>query len=75
MRKNAARSADPADPLNVVRQLLSSQQVAVLHTHNQGQPYGTTVGFSISPDLKFIFFATSVQRANLPTSWPMTAQP
>lgn len=59
MRKNAARSADPADPLNVVRQLLSSQQVAVIATHNQGQPYGTLVGFSISPDLKFIFFATS----------------
>jgi len=59
MGKKAARSAGQADPLDIVRQLLTSQQVAVLATHDQGQPYGTLVGFSVSPNLKSIFFATS----------------
>ncbi len=59
MTKKATRSAGQVDPLDTVRRLLESQQVAVLATHNQGQPYGTLVGFSVSPNLKSLFFATA----------------
>ncbi|MFO7976859.1 MAG: pyridoxamine 5'-phosphate oxidase family protein [Candidatus Hydrogenedentota bacterium] len=59
MAEKASRNAGQVDPLDEVRQLLLSQQVAVLATHNQGQPYGTLVGFSVSPNLKSIFFATA----------------
>jgi len=59
MAEKAIRGTGRVDPLDTVRQLLTSQQVAVLATHNQGQPYGTLVGFSVSPNLKSIFFATA----------------
>ena len=59
MAKKVIRSGDQVDPLDTVRRLLNSQQVAVLATHNEGQPYGTLVGFSVSPNLKSIFFATA----------------
>lgn len=59
MGKKAGPSVGQAAPLGVVRQLLTSQQVAVLATHDQGKPYATLVGFSVSPNLKYIFFATS----------------
>jgi len=55
-RRHKATANDEA--LNVLRRLLASQQVAVLATHNEGQPYGSLVGFAVSPNLKSIFFAT-----------------
>jgi nitroimidazol reductase NimA-like FMN-containing flavoprotein (pyridoxamine 5'-phosphate oxidase superfamily) len=59
MSKKTFRIDHQEEPIDTVRQLLTSQQVAVLSTHNQGQPYGTLVGFSVSPNLKSIFFATT----------------
>jgi nitroimidazol reductase NimA-like FMN-containing flavoprotein (pyridoxamine 5'-phosphate oxidase superfamily) len=40
-------------------ELLESQRLAVLATHNQGQPYGSLVSFAATKDLKKIFFATT----------------
>ena len=40
-------------------ELLESQKLAVLATHNQGQPYGSLVSFAASKDLKQILFATA----------------
>lgn len=59
MIKHAEQGTVWTDPLAGIRQFLSTQFVAVLATHNQGQPYGSLVGFSVSPDLKSIFFATA----------------
>jgi len=38
--------------------LFYTQPLAVLSTHNQGQPYGSLVAFVVSEDLKQIYFAT-----------------
>lgn len=59
MATKDGQETDQKDPLDGIRQLLNSQLVAVLSTHNQGQPYGTLVGFSVSPNLKSLFFATA----------------
>lgn len=40
-------------------ELLESQKLAVLATHNQGQPYGSLVSFAATKDLKKILFATT----------------
>lgn len=42
-----------------VRELLQSQQLSVLATHNKGQPYASLVAFAAAQDLKEIYFATS----------------
>jgi len=42
----------------ILRQLLSSQKLTVLGTHQQGQPYGSLVAFAATPDLKHLIFAT-----------------
>lgn len=42
-----------------VRELLQSQQLSVLATHNKGQPYASLVAFAATQDLKEIYFATS----------------
>jgi general stress protein 26 len=42
-----------------VRELLRSQQLAVLATHNKGQPYASLVAFAATDDLTEIYFATS----------------
>lgn len=39
-------------------ELLSSQHLAVLATHGEGQPYCSLVAFATSPDLKGLVFAT-----------------
>jgi uncharacterized pyridoxamine 5'-phosphate oxidase family protein len=47
------------DPLKrQLRNLLESQKVAVLSTHDRGQPYASLVAFAVAADLKTIFFAT-----------------
>jgi len=42
-----------------LEELLKSQKLAVLATHNQGQPYGSLVSFAATKDLKQILFATT----------------
>ena len=42
-----------------LEELLKSQKLAVLATHNQGQPYGSLVSFAATEDLKQILFATT----------------
>jgi nitroimidazol reductase NimA-like FMN-containing flavoprotein (pyridoxamine 5'-phosphate oxidase superfamily) len=58
MAKKASKAVANDEAVDVLCRLLASQQVAVLATHNQGQPYGSLVGFAASPNLKSIFFAT-----------------
>lgn len=43
----------------ILRQLFSSQKLAVLGTHQSGQPYGSLVAFAATRDLKNLFFATA----------------
>jgi len=43
----------------VIRELFSSQRLAVLGTQRGGQPYANLVAFVASDDLKSIFFATA----------------
>ena len=43
----------------VIRELFSSQRLAVLGTQRGGQPYANLVAFVASNDLKSIFFATA----------------
>lgn len=42
----------------VVKELFSSQRLAVLSTQAEKEPYGNLVAFAVSEDLKNIFFAT-----------------
>ena len=42
-----------------IRELLASQRLAVLSTQNQGQPYSNLVAFAVTPDLKYLLFATT----------------
>jgi heme iron utilization protein len=42
----------------VLRELLSSQKLAVLSTHHSGQPYASLVAFACSDDLRFLYFVT-----------------
>lgn len=39
--------------------LLNSQRLAVLGTHNGGQPYASLVSFAAAPDLTHLLFATT----------------
>jgi nitroimidazol reductase NimA-like FMN-containing flavoprotein (pyridoxamine 5'-phosphate oxidase superfamily) len=43
----------------VIRELFSSQRLAVLGTQSDGQPYANLVAFVASDDLESIFFATA----------------
>jgi nitroimidazol reductase NimA-like FMN-containing flavoprotein (pyridoxamine 5'-phosphate oxidase superfamily) len=40
-------------------ELFSSQSLAVLSTHRDGQPYASLVAFAATEDLKHLFFVTS----------------
>ena len=42
-----------------VGELFERQKLAVLSTHNQGQPYASLVVFAATEDLKHLFFATT----------------
>jgi heme iron utilization protein len=44
---------------NALAKMLASQNLAVLATHDEGQPYTSLVAFVASPDLKQLYFATS----------------
>jgi nitroimidazol reductase NimA-like FMN-containing flavoprotein (pyridoxamine 5'-phosphate oxidase superfamily) len=41
-----------------IRQLLQNEQLAVLSTEQQGQPYASLVAFAATPDLANLFFCT-----------------
>jgi nitroimidazol reductase NimA-like FMN-containing flavoprotein (pyridoxamine 5'-phosphate oxidase superfamily) len=43
---------------NILKGLFSSQKLAVLSTHRDGQPYASLVAFVASDDLRQIYFAT-----------------
>ncbi|MFH0729014.1 MAG: pyridoxamine 5'-phosphate oxidase family protein [Pseudomonadota bacterium] len=43
----------------LLRELLSAQKLAVLSTHESGQPYANLVAFACSDDLKWLYFATA----------------
>ena len=43
----------------ILLELFSSQKLAVLGTHQRGQPYGSLVAFAATPDLKSLVFATT----------------
>ena len=43
---------------HMLGELLSSQRLAVLSTHNSGQPYASLVAFACSDDLRFLYFVT-----------------
>jgi nitroimidazol reductase NimA-like FMN-containing flavoprotein (pyridoxamine 5'-phosphate oxidase superfamily) len=44
---------------DILRDLSISQKLAVLGTHQRGQPYGSLVAFAATPDLKSLLFATT----------------
>jgi hypothetical protein len=50
---------EAAEVLEIIRNLLASQRLAVLSTQNQGQPYSNLVAFAAAPDLKYLLFVTS----------------
>jgi len=50
-------SHDPSH-LEILRELLTDQLLAVLGTHHDGEPYTSLVAFAATPDLKRLFFAT-----------------
>ena len=50
---------DKAGLILELTQLLNSQRLAVLSTHNAGQPYASLVSFAATPDLMQLLFATT----------------
>ena len=50
--------ADYEDIKNKIQALFSDQKLAVLSTHQSGQPYASLIAFLGSDDLKNIFFVT-----------------
>ena len=41
-----------------LKELFSSQNLAVLSTHSDGQPYASLVAFNATDDLRYIYFVT-----------------
>ena len=50
---------DKAGLILELTQRLNSQRLAVLSTHNAGQPYASLVSFAATPDLMQLLFATT----------------
>jgi nitroimidazol reductase NimA-like FMN-containing flavoprotein (pyridoxamine 5'-phosphate oxidase superfamily) len=48
----------PTDLFDEIRDLVTSQPLAVLSTEEQGRPYSNLIAFVSSEDLTFILFAT-----------------
>ncbi|MDD3580146.1 MAG: pyridoxamine 5'-phosphate oxidase family protein [Desulfobacca sp.] len=48
-----------AETRDIIKELLFSQKLAVLSTHQQGQPYTNLMAFAVTDDLKFFLFATT----------------
>ena len=49
----------PAEPKDLLRQIMETQRFAVLATLNDQQPYLNLVAFAVSDDLRNIIFATN----------------
>lgn len=49
---------NPEEIRKLLRELFASQSLAVLSTHQKGQPYASLVAFVASDSLKQIYFAT-----------------
>ena len=49
---------DSEELASLISNLMDKQKLAVVATHNQGQPYTSLVAFVASKDLRHIFFAT-----------------
>jgi len=47
------------DSINLVKELFSSQKLAVLSTQYGGQPFSNLIAFAHSDDLRFLIFITS----------------
>lgn len=47
------------DLKTALQALLGSQRLAVLSTHDQGQPYASLVAFAATDDLRSVLFATA----------------
>jgi len=50
---------NPSQLAQRLRDLFSSQSLAVLATQGEGQPYGSLVAFAATEDLKHLLFATT----------------
>jgi len=50
---------DTAEMLDLIRNLLESQRLAVLSTQNHGQPYSNLMAIAATDDLKYLLFATT----------------
>jgi nitroimidazol reductase NimA-like FMN-containing flavoprotein (pyridoxamine 5'-phosphate oxidase superfamily) len=50
---------DFSGPRELLKWLFASQQLAVLATEDEGQPYGNLVAFAETDDLKHLIFVTS----------------
>ena len=50
--------SDKKEYRDALTRLMGSQNLAVLATHNQGQPYTSLVAFAGSEDLKSLYFVT-----------------
>jgi nitroimidazol reductase NimA-like FMN-containing flavoprotein (pyridoxamine 5'-phosphate oxidase superfamily) len=50
---------DTPETLAVIRNLLESQNLAVLSTQNHGQPYCNLIALAATGDLKYLLFATT----------------
>jgi nitroimidazol reductase NimA-like FMN-containing flavoprotein (pyridoxamine 5'-phosphate oxidase superfamily) len=49
---------DTSERLDLIRNLLASQRLAVLSTQNHGQPYSNLVAIAATGDLRYLIFAT-----------------
>jgi heme iron utilization protein len=50
---------DAPEMLDLIRNLLESQKLAVLSTQNHGQPYCNLIAIAATEDLKYLLFATT----------------
>ena len=50
---------DTPEMLDLIRNLLESQRLAVLSTQNHGQPYCNLIAIAATEDLKYLLFATT----------------
>jgi nitroimidazol reductase NimA-like FMN-containing flavoprotein (pyridoxamine 5'-phosphate oxidase superfamily) len=50
---------DSPETLALIKNLLESQQLAVLSTQNHGQPYCNLIAIAATDDLKYLLFATT----------------
>lgn len=49
---------EPEKIRQTLKQLFESQYLAVLATHQNGQPYASLVAFAVAEDLKHLYFVT-----------------